>query len=202
MSSFPKTFSLFFSIVLILFSSCVNENPEATVVDYKIVYDFKDEASFPELRLSVFLEVENAVQKSSSLKLYHEESGLVWNCSSRALNKIESNNINWVGSTNFYPIKNELLPMGLYKVVYEDLAQRECEISFNLFYPEEFAKLTSTNIFDYFNSSVSKKIAIYSNEDILLYLGSEKSNWNSNESIIMEYKNAWSTRVCYSLNND
>lgn len=200
MSSFPKSLNLIFLALLLLFISCANDNPETSSVDHKVIYDFRDSESLPELKLSVFVAVENKVQKSASMKLIHEDSGLEWNCRSLSLNKYESNEMKWVGNTNFVPEKNRLFPEGNYRVIYEDLAERECDLTFTLNYPEHIAKVLSEEIPAAFNTPSAKKIAVYSNEDILLYFGEEPANWNSNDDIIMNYKNAWCTRVCYTLN--
>ena len=47
-----------------------------------------------------------------------------------------------------------------------------------------------------------KKIAIYSNEDELLFFGEEPHSWENNENILMELKTAWSKRVCYCINGN
>lgn len=202
MSSFPKSLSLFLLATAIFFSSCANDDPESTLVEHKIIYDFKDEESSPEVRLSVFVALESKIQMGSSMKLVNEESGLEWNCSSTNLDKIELKDMKWVGSTKFVPVKNEMFPSGSYRVVYEDLAERECESSFELKYSENIAELKSTDIPTAIKSSISKKIAVYSNEDVLLYFGEEPANWTSSDAIIMDYKNAFSTRVCYTLSNN
>ena len=202
MSSFPKSLGLFLLSSAIFFSSCANDNPESTLVEHKIIYDFRDAESSPEVRLSVFVALESKIQMGASMKLVNEDSGLEWNCSSGTLDKIELRDMKWVGSTNFVPVKNEVFPSGRYRVVYEDLAERECESSFELKYPENIFGLKSSEFPGAINTSISKKIAVYSNEDVLLYFGDEPAKWNTSEAVIMDYKNAWCTRVCYTICND
>ncbi|WP_407396853.1 hypothetical protein [Treponema sp.] len=202
MSSFPKRLSPFFLFLIVFFFSCANDNPESSFVDYRVVYDFSDNEVSPELKLSVFVSVESNVRMGSSLKLIHEDSGLEWKCSSRCLNKIDMNSNKWIGSTNFIPVKNDSFPKGNYKVIYEDMAERECDVSFNMLYPDGILECTAKDIPTVFKTPAVKKIAVYSNEDVLLYFGEEPSHWRTGEDIIMEYKNAWCTRTCYTLNKD
>ena len=202
MSSFPKGLNLFFLATLFFFVSCANDNPEATLVDHRIIYDYSNDNSEPEVRLSVFVAIESKIQKGASLKIVNEDSGLEWNCNSGNLNKIEIKNMKWVGNTNFVPAKNESFPAGRYKVVFEDLAERECEAYFELNFPDGIYGLKSSSIPGELKNRSERKIAVYSNEDVLLYFGDEPAKWNTSEAVIMDYKNAWCTRVCYTICND
>ena len=49
---------------------------------------------------------------------------------------------------------------------------------------------------------MTKKVAVYSNEDVLLYFGDENSHWKVSEDIIAEYKNAWCKRTCYCMSGN
>lgn len=201
MSSFPKGLSLLFAAAVIFFSSCSSENPEASSVDHRLIYDFKDEESFPDTRLSVFLSLESKAQKASSIKLIHEETNLQWTCNTRSMDKVEHKNSKWVGCTNFFPVKNEDFPSGQYSVIYEDLEEKETETYFNLQTAEDIKDHKAGDFPAAFTSPNTKKIAVYSNEDVLLYFGEEKEEWDSNEKIIYDFKNAWCLRTVYVLKN-
>lgn len=167
-----------------------------------MVYDFKDEDSFPESRLSVFLQVEGNVRHGESILLASDESSLEWRCSGKDLVKIERGGNCWAGSCNFYPVKGECFPEGKYTVIYEDKAERESEMEFSLSYPEKISACKVADIPDAIEIPYKKKIAVYSNKDELLFLGDKPLHWEDNEDVLMDYNNAWFTRVCYTFSKN
>lgn len=201
MSSFPRVLA---AILLSFFLfSCSSEDPSVSSSSYKLIYDFKDEESLPDVSLSVFVAVESDETRGESLRIINEKSGLEWKCSGAELRKIEANEDNkWVGYTNFRPAKDSSFPKGLYSVCYEDKSELEAESSFRLLYPDELAGAKSSDFPQIFTVPSVKKIAIYSNEDELLFFGEEPHTWENNENILMELKTAWCKRVCYCINGN
>ena len=79
MSSFPRV------LAVVLFSfflfSCSNGDPSVSSSSYKLIYDFKDEDSLPDISLSVFVSVESDETRGESLRIVNEKSGLEWKLS-------------------------------------------------------------------------------------------------------------------------
>ena len=203
MNSYPRVLSVIFFAFLLFFFSCSNDEPQGYSVDHRLVFDFADFDSPPVSRLSVYLALESDVHLASSMKVINEETGLVWNCSNTRLKKIEnSNKDKWAGYPRFVPAVNSDFPKGRYMVYYEDKAERDLEKSFYLKYPDELSSCRAGDFPEKISVPVTKKVAVYSNEDVLLYFGDENSHWKVSEDIIAEYKNAWCKRTCYCMSGN
>lgn len=203
MSSCPRFPAVLFFALSLLLASCSNDEPQGYSVDHRLIFDYADYDSPPVVRLSVYLALESDVHLASSMKVINEETGLVWNCSKSRLKKIENaNKDKWAGFPRFVPAVDSEFPKGRYMVYYEDKAERDLEKSFYLKYPDELPACKAGDFPDKIPGSMIKKIAVYSNEDVLLYFGDMNSHWKSSSDIISEYKNAWCTRICYTMSGN
>ncbi|MBQ0039351.1 MAG: hypothetical protein KBS64_02850 [Treponema sp.] len=202
MSSFPKIRVSLFLILSLIFISCSDDNPEVSTVDHKLVFDYKDMESAPEIRMSVYLVMVSDVSRGASMKILNEESGLEWHCGSADLRRVSGAGGKWAGCSTFVPVGKGCFPKGRYNVTYEDKAENECDTSFTLKYPDGLDELKASEFPLGLKIPFEKRLAIYSNEDVLLYFGEDNPAWETNKDIFAEFKNAWSKRVCYSLSRD
>lgn len=203
MSSFPRLLAVFVFVFSLLFFSCASNDPEVNSADCKIIFDYREPGAAPDVRLSVFMNMRSNVRLGDNFRILNKESGLSWTCGKEDLKKIDAGEAyRWVGCTKFSPARKSVFPKGLYNVYFEDKAERDDESSFRLNYPDILVTAVAEDFPEVLNVAAVKKIALYSNEDILLYFGEQPKHWNSNEKIFADYKNAWSTRECYCMNGN
>ena len=126
----------------VLFFACSDSVPQLSSVDSVVIFDFSDSKSRPEMRLSVFAETTNEIQRAESIKAVHESSDLMWVCNSPR--KISgADNKTWAGYTNFVPAYGTALPVGQYTLYYTDATANECIGNFTVSYQADF--FTSTD---------------------------------------------------------
>lgn len=190
--------ALFVFIFSVLFFSCSQDSAQIASAESSVIFDYSQNP--PDMRLSVFVNSESDVRLASKIKIVNKNSGLEWNCDE--LVKFEDKNKNsWTGCANIVAAFGMKIPAGEYVLTYFDMAGDEDEILFSIDYPENVLTLKSEDFPDGFDYS-EKKSAIYTKDGVLLYYGEEKKEWENRNTVLVDYKDAWFIRTCYTLKND
>jgi len=195
-------FTLFLLIVSYSLLSCSDSVPKINSVNQSVIMDFSDEQSPAVVSLSVFIQSDSEVRKIDSLTLTNVNSSLSW--TSRTIELLQGkNNKFWAGYSNFKAVQGTFFPQGRYTVLIEDKAGNESESSFILNIPEEIKKGDLKSIRAYLSgNSVQflKNIAIYDDENNLLFLGEENENFSTDEQFIKKYPEGVKKRPVYLVN--
>lgn len=187
--------SCFILAAVFLFFSCAVDDAEISNASTSLILEYSDEKNPPSVRLAVFVQTKNAVQRTDSFSAENLDSGYVWNVSSPKM--FETNGNQYAYSTALKAPDGENIPKGSYKIVYYDAAGNSSEFIVQLNYDDSLLEKKSSEIQDVIPSKV-ENLAVYDDMNELIYFGKRKSNWTSNRAIQNEYKVASSSRVCFS----
>ena len=184
-----------FSVILALFTiSCSETEADVVSTSVSTVFDFADKESNPSVRLAIFLQVTNEVQRTESFTVSHEESGYSWTVAKPGI--FSGLNKNYAYSANLKAPEGAEIPTGLYSVTYTDAAGNQDEIKFSVNYKKELLTSNSETFREFLPNS-NENIALYDDSGELLYMGKAKKTWTTNAAILKDYKLADTKRICY-----
>lgn len=191
---------LFLTFLAAILISCSDSTPSINTVSAILVFDFKDNESVPEQKLSVFLQTDD-INRLEKININNEKSGLEWNIlKPRLISSKEDKS--WAGYTNLAPASNSSIPSGRYYIRYEDAAQKECSSQFNVSYQHDFLEKKAVDFPAAISGSYSQYYAVYSSDKTLLGYERKKKNWKIDRDIKIDYPMADTYRICYSMNNN
>ena len=181
-----RIFSLFLllpALFAFCFCSCSDDAVDVTTVSANLILDWQDERSLPEERLSVFVEVSSNARRVESFSV--KSGDYTWNVESPIL--FQDQNRQWAGWPHLSPPPGSdgergLFPLGEYLVECVDAAGKKDTATFSIVI--NAALLDSDprqaeSILYY----VTKKVAVYSESNELLYFDAAKNNWFDDAAI-------------------
>lgn len=177
----------FFILSSIVFFSCSDTAPLLNTVQVDILYDYEGENLAPELRLSVFVQLDSEVARSKSITVSFAEEGYTWNIDNPSKIQNSKNGQNWMGSSYLLPAPKSVFSPGQYRITYRDLASRESVLYFTL--PE----ITPVDVIEE-SEYTYKTIAIFDAVGELLYYGNQGTMVLDN-SLLAQYPTAVSVRT-------
>lgn len=203
-SSFRFCFFRIFILFLAagFFLSCSDSVLRITSINQTYIIDFFDQTAAPDISLSLFVQTDSEVRKVDQLRVTHVSSNFFWDVKDITLLQGKNNN-NWAGYSNFKAVQGSDFPQGRYNLCLTDKAGNQCETSFIINVPEELKSPDLKSAEEYLkkeNVQFTKSIALYDENEILLYLGEESEDLDSTEEYIQNYPSATSVRNVYQLN--
>ncbi len=189
-----RVWLFFFS--LFLFFSCSDDNAAINSVSSSIVCDFSDADSSGELYLAVFVQCQSSPQRADRIILKKLQSDYVWEVSSPLI--FSGNSKNYVCCTKIKAPEGEYIKNGEYELTYIDAAGNEDTASFYVNYSENLIFATAEDVRDVIGNHIDETVALYDNNNNLLYYGKPKNNWKQNSRILNDYRDAVSKRVFYT----
>lgn len=181
-------------LIFLLFS-CAGDTAEISNATESLILEYSNSESFPESRLAVFIQPDNAVQRTEDFSVENLEHGYVWNVNSPEI--FEASGKQFAYCAELRPPDGEHFPKGNYRIVYNDAAGNSSEVIVQLDYDENILRKKSSEIAGFISEKV-ENIALYDEMNELIYFGRRKNGWNSKSDMLKEYKNAFSMRICYS----
>ena len=178
-----------------MFFSCADDAADAVNASGTVILDFNDSDGNGDIRLAVFIQTASLVQRADYFTVQNEETGWVWNVGSPDV--FEEGGKKYVFCDNLYAPDKKIIPQGRYNVVYTDAAGNSDEAAFTLSFNDKITEVKGNEVKALLTPG-NEYIAVYDQENELLYMGKKKNNWNSKKAILKEYKVAYKTRVCYS----
>ena len=187
--SFLKILVASFSF-FILFASCQQTLPELIQSNYSVIFDYSEEdAENPDSRLSIFMQSDSDVRRYQHIKVTSQETGYIWDFDEISLIKNESSQ--WAGNTNLKAPENQIIPKGLYEIIYYNADEENEKIQMHINYDSSIYEKTYDEIEDYMTKkSAVKNIAIYDESGILLYYGERNEGLKTVRDIWNVYSNA------------
>lgn len=192
-----KTLQILSSVIFMsgIFLSCSVESTEISGATGSVIFDYSDETSAPENRLAVFIQTENKAQRTDYFKIENDDSGYFWEVRTPVIYQL--GNKSYACGLTLYPPDGETVPKGVYKVNYYDASGNEAEATLNIDFNNDFIKSKSSDVEKLVHNKIVS-MAIYDENNELIYFGKKKDNWSSNSAIKKEYKVAEKIRMCYS----
>ena len=191
--------SFFVFIVSLLFFSCSSSLPDVKAVRAVSIFDYTDGDSYPRMRLAVFTEAESDVRRAESIRIVSNETG--WEWKARSVQIFESDAKMWAGYTNFVSPGDRAIPQGAYTLFYTDALGHDAESSFSVFYPASLRRTRAGEAKEKLGTGVSERIAVYNEEDVLIYFDARKAEWKTDDDVWHDMENAFRMRLCF-LNAD
>lgn len=186
--------------ILFFFLSCSQSTPVLSFTKWCVVFEY-DENELPESRLSMFIEAGENVKRAERLVVSNESSNLSWTVEDLVL--LQSVDRLFCGYPNFVVQSDDKIPIGRYVITFVQADGTEKQISANVTYDEIFYNSKAQDIPQIMNEkSGSKKIAIYSQENDLLYYGEQKDSVETKEKIAKKYENALYYNEIWATPND
>ncbi len=189
-----------FLLATLFFTACSQSDPSVLSVTGSVVFDFADDESAPDTRLSLFVQTDTASQRADHITAVHTESGLTWQIPEPRL--IAGSDKNWAGYTNLRPAPGDVIKNGSYSCLYVDAAGNEASTVVTVAYPEELLTATALTARDCIKTAVTEYIALYTETDDLLFFNKRRSSWKSNADIAKDYRNAYTMRRCLVTANN
>lgn len=193
-------FLLLCGAVSLVCASCADSEPDLVVATGAMVFDYATDEDFPASRLAVFIQTESEVQRVASILVENKETGYRWNITAPKL--LKSGDKQWACYTNLLPPENERIPTGLYGLQYTDAAGEEAESSFMVSYSEKLFDTKSGDVKSVITSAKEESVALYDKNNVLIYFGKRKNNWNSNANILRDYNTAVTVRHCIAADSN
>jgi hypothetical protein len=188
--------SIVFILCCILFVSCANTAPEILSSNATVIFDYRDDSSVPQIRLSVFAETGSDVRRAAKIQISSKTGEYAWTVDDPLL--IGSDSRQWAGYPNFVVPQSEPIPQGVYDLFYTDAEEHTVQTTFSVAYPEELIESKSLNVKNILGTSEKEMIAVYMSDGTLIYYNVRKQEWVNDDAVWNELKLASSMRICWT----
>ena len=175
--------------------SCADTHPETVSASCFVVFDYTDASRAASQRLCVFVQTKSAVQRTGAITVAHTKSSYEWQILEPVQFAYGTNQ--WAGSTVLLPRAGEPVLQGAYTVTYRNKLDEEVLESFSVLYPEALVQALPADMPSVLGKSAAQKIAVYAENEKLLYYGAAKNTWKTADDMWKEYGSAVKSRRCY-----
>ena len=196
--------SVLFLLQIFMAVGCSQVTPELSEANYSIVFEYADEETFPDSRLSLFMESNTDISRYDRIKIKALENNYIWDF--KDFSKIEYSDHKWAGATNLVVPENEMIPSGVYEVTYFNADEKETTVFVTIAYDNSIYDLTAEELVEKMQQNgASKKIAIYDDKDVLIYYGDKYNEYETARGIWNNYRQAsyyydiWCTSGNYEI---
>lgn len=181
--------SIIFSILIFVSVGCSQVTPELTEANYSVIFEYADDETYPDSRLSLFMESNTDISRYERIKITALENSYIWDF--KEFSKIQFAEHQWAGTTNLVVPSNEVIPTGMYEVTYYNADEKESTVYVTVSYDTSIYDLTSEELVEKMQADgATKKIAIYDSNDVLLYYGEKYSEYETARGIWNYYRHA------------
>ena len=169
--------------------SCSQNAADIKASEMSVIFEYHDEESLPSARLCLFIESESDTRRSDQLLLSSPKDGFEW--SSKELIHIKSGDRSWSGYTNFVMQSAQHFLCDSYNLILRNADEDEAVQSLDFSYDEDFYEIKALEAEEKMKEAEAvKKIAIYDENDILLYYDVQNDNLNSARKMWNMFSNA------------
>jgi hypothetical protein len=177
-------------------TSCANSVPEVLSSSSTVVFDYHDEKSVPQVRLSVFTETGSDARRAARIRVASKSDEYEWTTGEPQL--IGSDNRQWAGYTNFVVPDAGKITQGVYDLFYTDAEGRTVQNSFSVSYPEKLAGSKASAVQSILGPAAKEMVAAYMADGTLVYYDARKPAWKDTDAIWNALKLASSIRLCWT----
>ena len=176
--------------------SCANSVPEILSSTATVVFDYHDEESVPQMRLSVFTETSSDAHRAARIRIASKSDEYEWITDEPQL--IGSDNRQLAGYTNFVVPDADKITQGQYDLFYTDAEGRTVQNGFSVLYPEKLIDSKSSAVQSVLGRTAKEMVAAYMADGTLVYYDIRKPEWKDTAAIWNALKTASSMRVCWT----
>lgn len=157
---------LFILALLVFLFSCSDSDVKISYVKVFTILDYREPTQSPEIRLAVFVETSNGVNRAESVKIHSRASDYEW--VSDKLIKISNSDTQWASCVNFVCPNNTLIPEGSYELNFIDAQNKEEKTAFSIFYPENIELKNASALEESLNNNFVESTAAYDKNGVML----------------------------------
>lgn len=179
--SFFKIFVTFFFLFLVF--SCSENKPQIFNVFPRVVFD--SFAQDEELKLSVFAQITSEPKRIKKITIVHQETGLIWETDQVTTLYSPDKAQQLIGYSAFMPSYIHGFPKGRYSFQVEDMTQNIVSSNFELKNATDYSFALQS-----VEDTQKQYIAIYDENDIILYAGNIRDSVGTDSEIKKTYQNA------------
>lgn len=190
-------FSILFLLLIFIMSCSTDTDIKVSGVDSFVVFDYESEDSLPLMRLSVFAETSSDVHRVERIKILSRETDYEWTVYEPVI--IEAESRQWAGTCDFVCPEEIDFPSGFYTLTYTDSGDNEIETAFSISYPSDLMRKTAREVDAFLDGDVRENIALYDENDILIYYGVYKDSWKDDARLFAENNECMYYRRCLSV---
>ena len=204
----PPATNFKFSVLIALlifcplfFCACSDDPTNISLTQAYLVFDWQDAENPPDQRLCVFSEFLSNVRRLESISV--RKDSFLWNIDAPVL--LKAGHRQWAGGARLEPPVAAngtagVFEQGSYSVEGVDAAGKKAASNFNLSYNNALLEAKAGEVKDIL-SGATRKVAVYSDSNELLYYDAPKDNWIDSESIFKGVKNSSFYRETLSTGN-
>jgi hypothetical protein len=193
-------FFILSALCCVLYISCANTTPELLSSNGTVVFDYRDDTSVPEIRLSVFAEAGSDVRRAARIRVVSRADEYEWTTDDLKL--IGSDNRQWAGYTNFAVPESKKIPQGQYDLYYTDAEEHTVQAVFSVTYPEKLVESKSADVKNILGASAKEMVAVYMSDGTLIYYNVRKPEWTDDNAVWNDMKLASKMRICWTSADD
>ena len=157
---------LFIFALAIFLSSCSHSDVKVSYVKAFTVLDYREPDKPPEIRLAVFVETSNGVNRAECIKIRSIAADYEW--IANKLLKISNSDSQWASCVNFVCPNNAIIPEGSYELNFMDAQNKEEKTSFSIFYPENIELKNASALEDSVSGNFVEYTAGYDKNGLML----------------------------------
>jgi hypothetical protein len=184
-------------LLVLLTFSCADSVPALSDAKILSVFEFSAENAEPSMFVYLLVQPTSNIDFADTLMFTHTESGFVWNIANPLV--MTSNNAVWVTGPRLAPYgTSAFFTEGSYRASYTDTSGRTSERTVSLSIPEGFKTATARTAAALLPENAITRIAVYDDEDNMLYYSERSDDMATNDAIKACYSSAFSYRECIS----
>ncbi len=197
-----KIFISLFSVLLLnsfalVISACSEDPVNVSAVNASVVFDWQDNETLPSQRLSVFVETVSNVRRVESLLVKNTDYS--WNIESPLM--VRDGQRQWAGYMHLEPPPAGddglgKFPQGLYSLECIDAAGHKSGQTFTVHYNYDLLKTYAVQAEEKI-SEMNKKIAVYSEQDELLFFDKPSDRWLDDAAVFKNVRHSFYMRKAY-----
>lgn len=188
-------------LITILFLSCSQNVPELVSGNYSVIFEYPEEECYPNSRLSIFVEAQSDVRRFEKIQIKSLETDYIWYVDDIA--KVELNDQQWAGTTNLVVPEDEIIPSGTYEITFYNADEKFEKIYLTIDYDTSFYDVETEHVAENIKKlNGINNIAIYDENNILIYYGERTKELATKRNIWNSYRNAFSYQDIWCTKND
>lgn len=182
-------------VLLLMILSCSENSPEIAEIKSLAVLDFDDPYSPADVSFAVFAEVTGDVRRAERMVITHKEKQYKWTAVNPCV--FSDGKKEFAAAVMLKAPFGERIPNGEYSVEYADAAGQTVCSDFSVSIDSDAYKM-SFEAAQKAVENLDKSIAVF-DSDSMIYFGSRKKKWATDENIFEEYPYSEFFRECYLL---
>lgn len=196
--SFLKTVLIF--LCYVLFASCSQNLPEVKQANGTIVFEYENEDSFPNARMTVFVESVSDPRRYDTIKVQSYNQDFEWE--TEEISMIQGTKKKYAGYTNFVMPEGEKFPAGRYNAVYINADEEEVSSDFSIDYDLALYEIKASDLPAFMKKhNGTNKIAIYNQQEMLIFFGEKNNDLRTTRDIWNQFREADSFQEIWEAGN-